>query len=239
MHPDPLQRLQPRADRMGRLAHELATATPHQTEGCDATGRVVVVLDRDGLPEQMRVRDGWQERLDSHQLGAAVMDAFSDAVHQAMRTWTDRLDGTRWWSRQQELEEAPDHSCTTSASPPVNGTARDDLEFSEPILRALHSAGHSSGDRQLVAEGVDDGRHIRIRLGNGGLIGCEIDPRWARDRDGSTISAALHRALSRARSALGTPAQTAPPSALDTALADAIATLTALTNPSPKRGDQQ
>jgi DNA-binding protein YbaB len=239
MHPDPLQRLQQRADRMGRLAHELTAATPHRTEGCDATGRVVVVLDRDGLPEQIRVRDGWQQRLDSDRLGAAVVDAFRDAVQQAMHTWTDRLDDTRWWSRQQDLDETPDHDPTTSASSPVNGRARDDLEFSEPILRALHATRHSTGDQPIVAEGVDGGRHVWVRLGSGGLVGCEIDPRWARDRDGSTISAALHRALSQARSAVAVPAETAPPSALDAALADAIATLAALTNPSPRRDDRQ
>jgi hypothetical protein len=239
VNPYPLHRLQQQADRIGRLAHELVTATPRQAEGCDTTGRVVVVLDHDGVPERIRVIDGWQERLDSHRLGAAAVEAFGDAVQQAMRTWTRRLDDTRWWSRQREPDEAPDAAPRAGASPPVSGRVQHDLEYSEPILRALHSSRRPGNEQPPAAEGADEAGYVTVRLGAGGLVGCEIEPRWARDRAGTTITAALDRALSRARTALATPSRIEASAAVDTALADALATLEALTDQTPGRGDRR
>jgi hypothetical protein len=239
VNPEPLHRLQQQADRLGSLAHELVTATPRQAEGCDTTGRVVVVLGRDGLPERVRVADGWQERLDPHRLGAAVVEAFGDAVQQAMRAWTRRLDDTRWWSRQQQSDEAPDAGPRTGASPRSSGRVQHDLEYSEPILRALHSSRQPGSEPPPAADGADEAGHVTVRLGAGGLVGCEIAPRWARDRAGTTITAALDRALARARAALATPSGFEASAAVDAALADALATLEALTDQTLGRGDRR
>lgn len=53
------------------------------------------MLGAAGLPTEIRIRDGWQQRLEPERLGAAVLAANTDALRFAMRSWTGRLDDTR------------------------------------------------------------------------------------------------------------------------------------------------
>lgn len=107
MQPDPIRQLHQRAEQVGRLTGDLAAATPQRSEGTDVTGWVIVVLGSDGLPAEIRVRDGWHQRVDPDRLDAAVMDAHSDALRQAMRAFTRRLDDTSWWRRQKDADHFP------------------------------------------------------------------------------------------------------------------------------------
>src|SRR4051812_37940963 len=95
-----LHRLQAQTAKLGLLTRQLAAAIPARTEGSDPTGCVLVTLGRDGIPADIRVRDGWQQRLQPEQLAGAVLDAHADAVQRAMRTCTDALDDGGWWRRR-------------------------------------------------------------------------------------------------------------------------------------------
>ncbi|GAA3914062.1 hypothetical protein Aau02nite_63010 [Amorphoplanes auranticolor] len=55
--------LQCRTAELAQLARDLGGAIPAHVEGRDATGWVLVVLGGDGLPTQIRVREGWRQRL--------------------------------------------------------------------------------------------------------------------------------------------------------------------------------
>jgi hypothetical protein len=83
-------------------------------------------------------------------------------------------------------------------------------------------------------EGQDDGRHVTIQIASGGLTACTIEPDWAEQHNGSTISAALSTALQRAVAKRS--AQSPPSVELDTLLGDALATLTSLTATPPEQG---
>ncbi|SDT80898.1 hypothetical protein [Actinoplanes derwentensis] len=234
--PEGLQRLHQQVDRLGVLAGELTAAIPQRSEGNDPTGAVSVVLGSAGLPLEIRVRGGWDRRIEPEALGAAVMGACNDAVRQAMRAWTDRLDDDRWWRRQRDAEDEPYAGPVPYALPP-GGRVQVDAEFSEPILQALHTAGSRAGEPPASVEGRYDGRNVIVRLGAGGLAGCEIDPGWARRRDGATITAALGGALADARSQVAEPGRQAP-TGVDAALHDALATLADLAGQVPNRGER-
>ena len=223
-----LRQLQQRATRLGRLAGELASTVPARSEGYDASGRVLVVLGQDGLPTEIRVREQWQERLEPDQLGAAVLDAASDAGRAAIRTWTGRLDDSRWWQRQRDADEGvavPDQEPQVR---PPQGRPQHDGEFNEQVMHALQaSVRQASRTRPSVdVRGTDTGQHVTVTLTGGGITGYVIDPWWARDRTGSAITEGVSAALRRALHEL---AATAHPSAeLDALVGDALATLNAV-----------
>jgi hypothetical protein len=237
VRPEGLQLPHQRVNRLQRLAGELTSAIPQQSEGSDLTGRVSVFIGPAGLPVEIRVHEGWERRLGPEELGAAVMDAYDDAVRRAMQAWTDHLDAARWWRRQRDAEEELDVSSAPLPPLPMDGRVREDVQFSEPVLQALHAAGRRAGEPTASAEAADEGGNIIVRLGAGGLTGCEISPGWARNRDGATVSAALVRALMNASRQVA-DARREPHSGLDTGLSDALATLSALSDHSPNRGDQ-
>jgi hypothetical protein len=83
--------LQRSTTELGRLVRDLTAGTPPHIEGSDATGWVHVVLGPNGIPTEIRVREGWQQRVEPVRLASAVIDANGDAVQRAMRAWTTAM----------------------------------------------------------------------------------------------------------------------------------------------------
>ncbi len=240
MRRESIQRFHQYAERVGKLARELAEETPQWSEGADATGWVTVVLGRDGLPAEVRVRNGWQQRLEAEQLGAAVMASHNNAVRQASRAWSRRLDDSRWWGRQRDVDAEQLYGSAqpyeTAPRLDMGGGAHHDFEYGERVLKDLQDAQRLTTEAPPAVEGTDDGHHIIVRFGAGAMSSCEIESRWASRCDGRVISTALSRALQRAKNQLG--AQKADQlQGLDARLRDALATLAALTDPHRTRGD--
>ncbi|MBW6438209.1 YbaB/EbfC family nucleoid-associated protein [Actinoplanes hulinensis] len=234
-----LQRLQQRAAELGQLASELASAAPERSEGYDASGRVSVVLGRDGLPTDIQVRDRWQDRMEPEQLGQAVLDATHDAGQAATQAFTGSLDERRWWRRRQEADAGPQEGPFRSNGPvprsPV-GRRQLDGEFNEKIMRTLRATASQANEPSPVVEveGTDDGHHVMLTLNSGGLSECFIEPDWARNRTASLITDGLLTALRRARRKL--PPSDGVKADLDALIGDALATLNAFAR-QPTSGD--
>jgi hypothetical protein len=233
-----LQQLQQRATQLSQLAGELASAAPARSEGYDATGRVLVELGPDGLPIEIRVRERWQERLEPDQLGAAILEAASDAGQSAIRTLAGRLDESRWWRRQRDAEKGAAIPDVEPRVKPPLGHPKRDGEFNEQVMNALHaSVRQASRPRSSVeVTGTDTGQHVAVTLTGGGIAECFIDPWWAPDRTGTAITEALATALRRALHELAAPAH--PSADLDALIGDAVATLNAVVNQRASGGDE-
>ncbi|MBB2945345.1 hypothetical protein FB565_005078 [Actinoplanes lutulentus] len=226
-----LQRIQQRVNQLGQLTRELASAAPEESEGYDASGCVLVLLGRDGLPVDIRVRDQWQERLEPEELGSAVLDASSAAGQAATRAWAGSLDNSRWWTRQRDADEYAGEANSQSREQPSGlgpGRPQPDGEFNEQVMRALRESVDQASRPQPAddTDGVDGGHHVAVRLNSGGLTECFIEPQWARNRTGGTITEALSTALWRARH--GLPSAAHRSAELDALVSDALATLTTL-----------
>lgn len=231
-----LQRLQQRIAEVGRLARDMADGAPHHVEGSDATGWVRIVVGRGGLPTEIRVREGWQQRLYPDRLASAVTEAYSDAMQGAMRAWVSAVNGSGWWRCRATIDEVIDaHTAHGGQALPELpfGHARDVNDLAEEVMRQLQGAQPSQAASPASVEGHDEG-HVSIQLGPGGLTACTIAPDWAEHRDGAAISAALATALRRAVAAYppSQPAGFEP----DTLIGDALATLTCLAATPPTLG---
>lgn len=235
MQPDmmrQLQQLQRQAEQLGQLARDLAAATPRRSEGTDATGWVRIVLGPDGFPVEIRIRDGWQQRLEPERLGTAVREANTDAVQRAMRAWTDQLDDAGWWRRRADLEETVAPGDGVPDMP--YGQRRESADLAEEALASLQMAQAQPNLPVVSDEGTDDGRRIVVQLGSGGLTGCTIDAGWAARSATSSINAALSSALQRA--AAKRSATPRPSGEIDAMLGDALATLRSFTLQPPNQG---
>jgi DNA-binding protein YbaB len=230
-----LQQLQREAAQLGQLAAGLASATPRRAEGNDRTGWARVAIAGDGFPHAIQIRNGWNQRIEVDRLGAAVMEANADAINQAMRAWSDQLDDSSWWARRARLEhDGPDWSSATVATPP-SGHVRDSAELAEDVLGALQRIQQQQPAAAPAGVGSDRNRHVTVKLGQGGLQGCLIDPEWAARRDGDAITAALSEALQAAEAEM--PAAPRAGAGVDDLVGDALATLRALTQLSPPGGN--
>jgi DNA-binding protein YbaB len=221
-----LEQLQKQMAQLGELATSLAAATPRQAEGTDATGWVRVLIAHDGLP-RVKVRNGWNRRIEANLLGAAVVEANADAINSAMRAWSNELDASSWWTRRAGPEEDELAPSGGHASTPPAGVARDPSELTEEVLSALQAVRRQQPAAPADCEGSDPNRHVTVQLGQGGLLSCTIDPRWAARRDGDAITAAVSRALQAAVAKRS--ATQAPTPDLDGLVGDALATLRAVT----------
>lgn len=226
-----LMRLQQQSARLSRTARALAEAAPRRSEGADASGCVTVVLGPDGLPREIRVRAGWEQRLTAGGLGGAVLDANTAAVAGGMRAWSGRLEQGSWRGERA----APDGDRTAPAADPPEpptGAPRDTADLAEDVIAALQSVRAAPAPEPVTAEGRS-GDHVTVRLGRSGLASCVISPRWATGRDGAAVTAALDAALRQARANL---VASPPRRDLDALIGDALATLQSITDTPPAGG---
>jgi len=240
MRPDEAQhvaQLQRSAAELARFARDLAAATPASVEGSDPTGWVHVVLGPDGIPTEIRVREGWQQRVDPARLASAVMDANLDAVQRAMQAWTVAMQDSDWRRDQTSFEaDAREHRAGPGQPLPESpfGHVRDTNELAEEVLSTLQSVQTQPAPSAAAGTGHDDGRHVTIQLASAGLTACTIEPGWALHHNGASISAGLSTALQRAVAKRS--AQSSPRVEPDDLLGDALATLTSLTQIRPDQG---
>jgi DNA-binding protein YbaB len=239
MDPDMIRRMeqmQVQAAELGQLAAGLAAAAPRQAEGVDTSGWVQVAVGADGLPRTIRIRNGWNQRLEPERLAEAVMQAHGDAVSTATRAWSSQLTDDGWVRRRERMEHpAPDVSGQAGPVLP-HGAVRETSALAEDVLAALHRV-QQPPQAPAEGEGSDQARHVTVRVGQGGLLDCRIEPGWAARFDGDAITAALTTAVRAARTAL--PAPSAPDATAGDLAADALATLRALTENFRPGGETQ
>jgi hypothetical protein len=212
-----LQALQDQAARLGALARGLSQSVPDHAEGADGTGLVKVVLDRRGLPVRIEIRDGWERRIASRRLAAAVSEAQADAIARGMRDWSKSLADSRWPARRTSSDGTGD------APLPPDGEPREVSELAEEVIASMQSVRERPEAGPTTFDGSDDQGRVTIRLAAEGTLACVIDQHWASGRGGDSITAALATALARARAKL--PATGARSAGVDGLIGDVLATL--------------
>jgi hypothetical protein len=172
-------------------------------------------------------------RLEPERLGAAVLEANTDAVQRAMRAWTEQMDDSDWWRRRADADRTAASGGEVPELP--YGQRRESADLAEDVLTSLQAVERQPPGPVVPDEGVDDGRQVAIQVGPGGLTGCAINARWAARTGSSSINAAVSSALQRALAKRY--AAPRPGGDIDAVLCDALATLTSFTvqPPGPRR----
>lgn len=155
----------------------------------DTSGAVRVHTDADGLVTQVDVDTRWRDRLQPEGMGAAVQDAYGNAVAERSRAWAGEFTD----EAQPEPRPRPAQGIDSSAASQVMtrleaaGEGADVQVILERMVQLLEDLdqrlddGLARADRMAVQEyaGQSGPRHVRARVSGGGtLVGLEYDDRW-------------------------------------------------------------
>lgn len=201
-------------------------AAPEETTASDDTGTVAVSVDRRGVPVGVRVADDWTRRTTADALGRAVLAAAGSAAAQLGQVMTAAL-------RDAQAAGGAGADVPAVAVPEFEGTPRPLDELAELAVARLGRTDQGAVDAPPTASG-SAGPQVTVTLGPGGLVGCDVDERWAAHQTGIALSTALTQALADAGRALAE--QDARRREQDTLLAEAFAHLRAL---APAQGEEQ
>jgi len=228
-----LQRVQQGAEGLYALMTSLRAHAPVRADGYDSTRQVRVSIGADGLPTAIRVENGWQDQLEPQAIGQAVLDAFTAAVAEAMRAWSETLEEASWQSRVDDLEGSQarhlherDPGFPPSAATGSSGN-RDPQEIAEDALRAAERLRTQLTTKPAVGVGADRSGNVSITLSQSGLRECQVrTARWASWQDGRSLTVALETALRAARSELDAQRALQPtPGSFNQLLGEALAAL--------------
>jgi hypothetical protein len=218
-----LRTLQEQAAHLSALAGTLSRSAPDRAEGADATGSVTVALDRAGRPVEIRVGNGWAERIEPSRLAAGIGEAHADAVRKGMRAWSESLKDSRWHAQRDGFDSGEGPAEPDTQPPPPAGERREVSDLAEEVISSLRSVQQVPVPEPAAVDGSDDDERVTVRLGPGGLVSCSIDQQWATGRSGDSITAALTSALGRARAKL--PSEDKAAAGIDGLIGDVLATL--------------
>lgn len=226
-----LQQIQQQAKAVHDLMLSLQEHAPRGAEGNDSTGQVRVSIGADGLPKAIRVEKGWQDRLAPQAVAQAVMEAFTVAVANGMRAWSEAMDRTSWLSRVEALEAPTDKPISArgpAVSPPAVTSfsgSRAPQDVAEDVLRAADRFRRQATSETPVGVGVDNSGNVSITLSRSGLEQCTVQTAWALRQDNRALTSALETALHAARSELDAQASRPSPDAFNDLLGEALAVL--------------
>ena len=178
-----------RAAHLRQALEHLQAAAPARVEGCDASGRVRVVLGPDGLPVEIRALAVGKAAPGG--FGAAVEEAAAAASSQRLRTWPGG--------------PAPNGPAPPPDLPPApSGSVRPVEEIAEDVIAALHEAVATGSAPPAVHQGIGSaasGRLVLLLSSDTG-VRCSADPAWVAGQDAAGLDAALAAALRDARAVL-------------------------------------
>ena len=178
-----LEELQRYARALGSVLSSASKAAPAGARGADAAGRVTVGIDTEGRPTGVQVDERWSSDLAAEALGAAVLEAYQDAVSKHLGEWSETLESEGFGYRMRDFQ--------TSAAPVnpfvVPGAApsgRDLGQLAEELMRLLDTS-HARATSPTAGTGGPGRRaaaaHVSVALGNGQLAAVHIDGRWAEE----------------------------------------------------------
>jgi len=187
--------------RLSRVDDGPGTLT--RAEGSDESGTVHVAVGRDGVPEAIRVDQGWQRAVDA--------DGFADALTGAaaaarLHARADNEPGD-WFDRTARTltGEAPDRLGDRASSIEAvfapGGRGRAPESFLADARRYADAADGRL-DRSRLATGTAASGRLALGLEPSGSLSCEVDPDWLARQDAEGLTESLNRALAAARAEL-------------------------------------
>lgn len=236
-----LQQLQQYAAALNGLLTDAQSKAPKRSQAEDSSGAVTMVLDGSGLPEEIRLAQDWQRRLEPGALGAAVVDAFAQAAQARVSAWGRTLEGGEWGDKVSRMMAADAQGrgpmATSEQASEVPPLFRRDQatvkprpveELAEDMIKAFDNVDAYASASSLTKEfeGTNGARTVTVKLSQAGLAACTVDGGWAAGQPATVLSNALGDALASARAKLRAAAdEPSPTGKLDSLFDEAIALL--------------
>ena len=225
-----LEELQRYARAFGSVLSSASRAAPAGARGADSTGRVTAGVDAEGRPTGVDIDERWSSDLAPVALGAAVLEAYQDAVSKHLGEWSDALVREGFGYQMRDFPAAPPAPANPFVVPSAPPSGRDLGQLAEELMRLLdtsHARATSPTAGTAAAEHRPTGQ-VSVTLTNGQLAAVHIDARWAQEHSAHAIAAEVMGAVGRAQAVPG-PGETRGDALLDDAdsvLSDVLHRLT-------------
>ncbi|GGM68458.1 hypothetical protein GCM10012275_43710 [Longimycelium tulufanense] len=229
-----LVQLQRYATGLQELMAEANAEAPSRTTGTDHTGVIQVGLGADGLPEAIRVQQGWERRLEPARVGEAVVEAAQVALGERMASWTIRLRDIGWQAQVERLQQGdePPAPPVPGEVPPALRRAVDQArprplgDLAEDMIAAFDHVEQMTPPAVATATGSAAAGKLTLTLSRAGLVSCVAEPHWVARQTATMLTNALGEALAGARTALARTIEPHHPTgALERFLAETLAVL--------------
>jgi hypothetical protein len=159
------------------------------------------------------------------------MEAYTAAVADGMRTWSERLERTDWQSRVAAVQDDARQAEDAPGRPPLfpqfgYGASRSLTELTEEILGALSAVRAQVDAPAPTGVGRDGSGSVSLTISRGGLQACTVQAAWAARQSADGLARALNEALRAAHADLAERyRQQQPPARVDELLNEALAAL--------------
>jgi hypothetical protein len=134
-----------------------------------------------------------------------------------------------WWQKRSRLDDDEVPVQRSHVEPEPVGLARYLPELAEEVLGAMSAARRQPPPEAEGVAGSDRSGHVRVTVGQGGILACSVDPRWASRHEGDAITSALMQALQAAKAASLADVERSGRVQLGALAGDALATLRSVT----------
>ena len=197
-----LEELQRYARAFGSVLSSASRAAPAGARGADSTGRVTAGVDAEGRPTGVDIDERWSSDLAPEALGAAVLEAYQDAVSKHLGEWSDALEREGFGYQMRDFPAAPPAPANPFVVPSAPPSGRDLGQLAEELMRLLDTA-HLRATAPTTDASVADRRPasgpVSVALSNGQLASVHIDGRWAEEHSARAIAAEVMGAVGRAQ----------------------------------------
>lgn len=198
-----LEELQRYARAFGSVLSSASKAAPAGARGADSTGRVTAGIDAEGRPTGLDIDERWSSDLAPEALGAAVLEAYQDAVSKHLGEWSDALEREGFGYQMRDFQGAASAPVNPFVVPSAPPSGRDLGQLAEELMRLLDTAHLRATAPSTEASVPDRGAAtgpVSVALSNGQLASVHIDGRWAEDHSARAIAAEVMGAVGRAQS---------------------------------------
>lgn len=157
-------------------------------EGRDSSGLITVNVNGDGQVTGVQIAPSWRDSIGAHGLGAAVMQAVSDATMQRLAAWSTSVA-----EQSDEATEGPDSSTDAPSSQPStrpstmpdNQQARKALQEVLSLLEGVEGAlddfeeqARQQNNQQVVGHGPENSVKVTLAAANQ-VVDVEVARRFA------------------------------------------------------------
>ena len=206
-----LERLYELHDEIDKKAQRWNRVLPvGDFRGVAAGGTVEVVVSADGRISKITIHEGWRDTTSNEELGARILEAYTDATTAVMQDWGEAFDDDEEEDDPEptpippladSFAEAMDRHVTEAGPELAERTFNRLAELLQEVVDKLDEAEEIIKERLTAEyEGADGADTVCVTLqGTGALVDVDIDPDWLVSRHAANITKRVSQALIAAR----------------------------------------
>ncbi|MFD3506821.1 hypothetical protein [Nocardia sp. NPDC058666] len=172
--------------KLAEVANQVLHCTPDTTTGLDRTKMITIRANRSGRVIDLRISSDWQSRLESEQLGQAIVEASQACLLVSVKGMTARAVESGLIEKLESVDPS------TLAPMPIPKLPYGPPQFPPDVMVDQMLTEQPATPETFSAEAEVDGEYpVAVTLNSRRIVGCVLDNTWARRVGADSISWAV------------------------------------------------